>query len=168
MIVVNYRKTYPMFSLPVESILSVAKYVVPSSLILLGLWEHGAKIRKSEKRPSVLIDKATDVCKEKFTLLGTKIAEIAGLVYYLRLPELFKSYSELLVSSCKFVLSPVYTLYGYIKYYKTAVSKRSAIVIGTIVIIGTSVFVFMKMNDIDYMSFIPFIEWTKMLKTSDV
>jgi hypothetical protein len=111
--------------------------IVGSSVtaVVLFTWEHYARVRGKDKKPSVAINYVADKAKTVFTKLGEGIATISSFYQYLHLDELCNTGYDLCRPVGATIISPYYTLVGY---YKKSENKLPIIAFGTVTIVGVT------------------------------
>jgi len=130
-------------------------------------WEHVAKKKGSNKRPSIGLTKASEFSQGMFVVCGVKFAQLSSYLTkidlkYLReiMGEIWQSTKDVLGPTCGILVSPFYLISGYcdtaIQYGK----KRQLLIYAGSIFIAVGLFCgwyFLGRN-------IPAEGWASMLK----
>ena len=102
---------------------------------VLFLWEHIARQRKSNIRPSVGLTKVANFASNWFYKLGRLLARISSFYTLIELKELQQTAHDLLEPAVRLIASPAQTLFGYCNY---AFMRRYPMVIlwGSVTLLG--------------------------------
>ena len=75
--------------------------------------------------------------------------KISEYIKYLKLNELLTSVLDLAIPTYKLIISPYYMIEGYVSYYRSCIqNNKISIVIGSTVIIGGCITVYIKKEEI--------------------
>lgn len=79
------------------------------------LWEHFGRINQIDLRPALIIGNCTEPTQKFFTKCGQYIARLSSYLYHMQLKEVAFSLWKLFVVVVEILLSPVWTIKGYIE-----------------------------------------------------
>lgn len=104
---------------------------------LLGIfvWEHCARVHRSQFRPTVGINYATIQLRYGFETVGTFIAKVSSFLTQLDFRELKKTTSDLIESIFKFSTAFMYILKGYFETAQQYVGARGLVYLGSFLIV---------------------------------
>jgi hypothetical protein len=103
-----------------------------AALFGLVVVEHITKVSAKEQyRPSTQIVRAVEPCRNFFIKIGKWIARLSQFYTYLHLDKFVDSIGDIVIPIGKIIISPVWTIAGYLEFLKTYIGRRWVIVAGS-------------------------------------
>lgn len=101
-------------------------------------WEHIARKKKSDKKPSVMIAWSADNAKKLFTWIGGKFAWLSSFYNLIDMKDLKETANALIVPTWNLVTSPFWSLHAY--YKTTRANQHPWVVVFGSMTLGFAVF----------------------------
>lgn len=120
------------------------------------LWEHIARKKQTDVKPSVGIAWTATKSKLLFTTIGTFLAKISSFYTCIDLSDLIKTAYELIVPTMSLLKSPLKTFKGYYEQAKTY-THSSIVFFGSLTLIALLFFLYhgQYLQNINFRSLMP-------------
>jgi len=112
--------------------------IVLSIFSVLVVWQHIARSKNSNFKPSVALWKGVDLSKWLFLTIGNGFARVSSILIHIKnmFVDIWDSLVELFEPVFRIIISPIYIVRGYVKTMMTY-TYSLLIPIGSVAIIGT-------------------------------
>lgn len=139
-------------------------YSFYSKIFLVGcisvfLWEHIARTKESQFKPSVVINWTADTLKNIFYNIGVGFSKLSSFLTYIKLDDLYKTAHDLLKPTFELIGSPLQTIKGY---WDTALtySYPITVTLGSLTLFATLMYLWYLFGH--HVSFLHFWPMTKL------
>lgn len=102
--------------------------------VVVFLWEHIGSIYHSDTIPSFIIGNATEPFQNISVAVGGYVARVSSYLYHMQLKEMARSAWNLFSKTFLFLLSPVWSIKGYVETAYHEYGSPYVIYIGTIIL----------------------------------
>lgn len=115
--------------------------LVPLFLLVV---EHVGRINDIEKRPSYFLEIFSKYAKDTFEFIGAQFARLSSFVLYLQMDKIMITLRDVLKPTFNIIISPFYTLNGYVRHALTYEYKSWQIYLGSAVIMAIFSYIILK------------------------